>query len=381
MAIFEEKIMKITEYKVLGELPDPFLRDDGTRVATAEEFNAHKAELYKSAVELQYGTIPPKPEFLEVERLDSGRLVSSYRITTGRRAHPVSFTMRVYFANTEEKAPVIIDGDLGFDYAFDKEWRSEILDNGIGLVMFNRTELVPDVKRDERRGPLYECYPEHSFGAIGAWAWGFSRCVDALEQLDLFDMDWVVFTGHSRGGKTAALAGAIDNRARIVAPNETNAGSCSCYRIHMSALRENGDERRSERLSDLCETFPYWLGKGMAEYAEREEELPFDAHFIKALIAPRTFVLGEAVSDIWTNPVGSWMTTQAVGEVYKLYGRSENLYWYFRRGGHVHSVEDIAMLVSVIKHQRYGAPLCDGFFSTPFEEPELIYKWRCPEKK
>ena len=59
MAIFNEKVIKVTDYKVLGELPDPFLRADGTRTATAEEFEAHKAELYKSAVELQYGTMPP----------------------------------------------------------------------------------------------------------------------------------------------------------------------------------------------------------------------------------------------------------------------------------------------------------------------------------
>ena len=42
--------------------------------------------------------------------------------------------------------------------------------------------------------------------------------------------------------------------------------------------------------------------------------------------------------------------------------------------------EDLAMAVSVIKHQRDGEPICEGFFSTPFEEPEEpIYKWRCPE--
>ena len=382
MAVFNEKVIKVTDYKVLGELPDPFLRADGTRVKSAEEFEAHKAELYKSAVELQYGTMPPEPEFLEVERLDMGVKVTSYRITTGRREHPVSFTMRVYFAAPGadgKKPPVIVDGDMCFDYYADKEWRAQALDAGIGLALFNRTELVPDVRTHERKGPLYECYPEYTFGALGAWAWGFSRCVDALERLDLFDMEWVTFTGHSRGGKTAALAGVLDKRARIVVPNETNAGSCSCYRIHMSAIKENGSAFRSETLADLYKNFYYWIGEKMGEYAQCEEKLPFDAHFTKAMIAPRTLVIAEAASDIWTNPIGSWMTTQAVGEVYKLYGKEENLYWYFRSGDHCHKPEDLAMAVSVIKHQREGAPLCDGFFSTPFEEPELIYKWRCPE--
>ena len=40
-------------------------------------------------------------------------------------------------------------------------------------------------------------------------------------------MSCVTFTGHSRGGKTAALAGVLDERAAIVNPNETCAGSCA----------------------------------------------------------------------------------------------------------------------------------------------------------
>ena len=34
-----------------------------------------------------------------------------------------------------------------------------------------------------RKGQLYDAYPDYTFGAIGAWAWGYSRCVDALEIL------------------------------------------------------------------------------------------------------------------------------------------------------------------------------------------------------
>ena len=69
MAIFNEKVIKVTEYTLLEKLPDPFMKADGQRVKTAEEFEEHKKELYKSAVELQYGTMPPAPEFLEVETL------------------------------------------------------------------------------------------------------------------------------------------------------------------------------------------------------------------------------------------------------------------------------------------------------------------------
>lgn len=381
MAHFDEKIIKVTEYEVLGQLPDPFLKPDGTRASTAEEYEELKKEHYKSVVELQYGTIPPKPEFLEVKKITKGRKSISYRITTGRHDFPVSFTMRVFKPQTEEKCPVIVNGDFGFDYAFEAGYLDAALNEGIGFVYFDRTELAPDVRDAGRHAPLYDCYPEYTFGALGAWAWGYSRCVDALETLDIFDLDWIAFTGHSRGGKTAMLAGMLDTRAKVVNPNETNAGSCSCYRIHMKAINENGVEKKSEALADILSKFDFWFGQDMAKYAECEEKLPFDAHFVKAMIAPRILLVGEAASDIWTNPIGTWMTTQAAGEVFKLYGKEENLHWYFRYGYHYHKVEDIEMLVSVIKHHRDGEPLRDGFSSTPFEEPELIYDWRCPEKK
>ena len=381
MARFDEKIIKVTEYKVLGELPDPFLKPDGTRASTPEEYEEIKKEHYKSAIELQYGTMPPLPEFLEVERTTKGRKSVSYRITTGRRDFPVTFTMRVFQPKVEEKCPVIINGDFGFDYAFEPGFLDAALNEGIGFVYFDRTELVPDVREAGKNAPLYNCYPEYTFGALGAWAWGYSRCVDALEKLDIFDLDWIACTGHSRGGKTAMLAGMLDTRIKIVNPNETNAGSCSCYRIHMKAINEEGVEKKSEALADILRKFDFWFGPEIGKYAECEESLPFDAHFVKAMVAPRVLLVGEAASDIWTNPIGTWMTTQAAKEVFKLYGKEENLYWYFRHGFHYHKVEDIEMLVSVIKHQKDGTPLKDGFFSTPFEEPELIFDWRCPDAK
>ena len=381
MARFDEKTIKVTEYKVLGELPDAFLKSDGTRASSIEEYEELKKEHYKSVVELQYGTMPPKPEFLTVQKLGKGRKSTSYRVTTGRKDFPVSFTMRVFLPKTEEKCPVIVDGDLSFDYITDEGYLDAALDAGVGFAMFDRVELVPDVREAGRHAPLYDCYPEYTFGALGAWAWGYSRCVDALEQLDIIDNDWIAFSGHSRGGKTAMLAGVLDERAKIVNPNETNAGSCSCYRIHMKAINEDGVEKKSETLADILGKFDFWFGKGMADYAACEEKLPFDAHFTKAMIAPRILLVGEAASDIWTNPIGTWMTTQAASEVFKFYGKEENLHWYFRHGFHYHKAEDIEMLVSVIKHHKDGAPLKDGFSSAPFEEPELIYNWRCPEKK
>ncbi|MBQ8495585.1 MAG: hypothetical protein IJ465_07510 [Clostridia bacterium] len=380
---FDRDLIKVTEYEVLGKLPDPFLCKDGTVADTAEKWAVRRAEMYKDVIELQYGTQPPAPEFVGVELLFCGGgliKMDSYRIHTGTRECPVSFNMQVFRPDSEGPWPVVVDGDGCFNYYCDNDFLRTFLDKGIAFCIFNRTELAHDVQGEAREnaGQMYRTYPDYTFGALGAWAWGFSRCVDALEQIGGFDLSLLAFTGHSRGGKTAMLAGALDERATVVAPNETNAGSCGCYRIHMEAVQEDGGIQRSERLSDISRNYPFWFGPEFPNYAHCEQDLPFDSHFLKAMVAPRVLMVAEAASDIWTNPIGSWQTTMAAKEVFQMLGVEENLYWYFRRGFHAHKVEDVRRLVNVMCHIRDGEELEDTFFETPFQQPELIFDWRNP---
>lgn len=378
MRDFDESLIKTLDYQLLSKLPDLFAMEDGTRVTTPEQWQARRKELYHLAVELQYGTMPPEPEFLEVEPLDSGREVCSFRIITGTRKMPVSFIMRVIRPAMDRKYPAIVDGDLCWGYAFDKAFLNAVTEQNVMLVLFNRTELAPDRKDCGRNGPLYRTYPDYSFSAIGAWAWGYARCVDALEKLEIADMQHIAFTGHSRGGKTAQLAGVLDERACIVNPNDSGAGGAGCYRVHMNAVQESGDEQRSEQLSDLIGAFPYWFGPEMPAYVDREGEIPFDQHFLKALIAPRVLLETEAASDIWANPIGSHQTAMAAREAYRLLGAEENLLLYYRRGYHSHAVEDIGLLAKILNQKIAGEAFEAGSFKLPFQKEEPAFDWACP---
>ena len=400
-----ENLIEILKYSSKGTLPDPFLFDDGHRVATKEDWCARRQEMYKDVIELQYGTMPPPPEFVAVEPMYLGGRPIVYRVTSGTRAHPVSFNMYLFKANSSEKAPAAIAGDMCFYYCYDKEYLDTFTENGINFVAFNRTELAPDIAGynvgglDKESGEyaegkkildtvtnlncggqLKKAYPGYSFGALGAWAWGYSRCVDALEMLGNVDMSTIAFTGHSRGGKVAALAGALDERAAVVNPNASCSGGYGSYRIHIEAKKENGTVAKSEPLSNIFLNFPSWLGAGMRDYIGREDELPFDSHHLKAMVAPRVLFVSEAASDIMANPVGTWQTTLAAGEVYKFLDCEENLLWYFRHGDHYQTVEDIAQLCNVIRHVKYGEPLNDKYFKLPFKPTELAFNWSAPQK-
>ena len=77
------EMLKVTSYEVLGKLPELMRLENGKKVENADDWKARRAEIYKSAVELQYGTMPPAPEFLEVETLYVSKGSNAYKITTG----------------------------------------------------------------------------------------------------------------------------------------------------------------------------------------------------------------------------------------------------------------------------------------------------------
>ena len=373
------KALQMISHRMLGPLPELLCAENGQKVQTAEDWQARRREIFKTAVELQYGTIPPDPEFLEIEPMYYNRHnIFICRVHTGRRSHPVSFTMRVHLPKNVSgeripkthyvgpSFPVIVTGDMAFLSSFLVV--NPPIEQGIGYAIFDRCELAPDIydENEPRRGALYEAYPEYTFGAVGAWAWGYSRCVDALLKLGMADPDKITFSGHSRGGKTAMLAGVLDERASIVNPHQTCAGACSCYRSVLEAFDDKGEIKPSETLEDIWERFAFWLGKGMGEYVGRAEELPFDSHFLKALVAPRVLYVSEATHDIWANPVGSYLTTEAAKEAFALLGAEKNLYWSYRDGGHVKSEYDMQLLVNLIRHHHFGEPLSADFYQLPF---------------
>jgi len=371
---------QLKNWTLLSPLPDLFQLESGARVAGEADWAARRAELWRYAVDMQYGGMPPEPEFLEVEPLYRSDRGDSYRIHTGRRAHPITFLMQVIWPGKRGRYPIVVDGDGCFPYVYLDEALDVYREAGVALVRFNRTELAHDIKEEKHEDGLYAVYPGMTFGALAAWAWGYHRCTDAVLQLGCADERMIAYTGHSRGGKTALLAGATDTRATVVNPNGSGAGGAGCYRIHAETLCEDDEVRRSERLADLLRNFPFWFGPEMQPYAEREEDLPFDEHFLKALVAPRVLLDTEALSDAWANPVGTYMTHRAAGEVWRFLGAEDRLLIHYRDGYHYHKPEDMAVLCNVMHHFLDGTPFDGTINGTPFDDIPPVHTWRCPEK-
>ncbi len=357
------------------ELPDLFRFENGRRVQTAEDWRARRHELARTIVEIEYGGMPPNPSGLQIERVHSynverfiGAAYSKYRLIN-KDDRSFHFRLDLLVPPGKGPFPVVLTGDGCYRFITD-ELTVDILKRGFILAQFHRTDIVPDIYRAERASGLYLVYPEATFGALAAWAWGYHRCVDALVSMDKVKADAIAVVGHSRGGKTALLAGATDERIALTAPNGSGSGGAGCYRWQ-------GPE--SETVADSQRMIPYWYGPKLWDYVAKESSMPFDQHFLKALIAPRALLSTEGLDDLWSNPSGTWQTYLAAREAYRFLGVEKRIGIWYRQGGHDHGPADWKAFLDFMDWQLCGrAPEC-RFDEHHYPGMQTAFSWKAPD--
>ena len=245
----------------------------------------------------------------------------------------------------------------------------EIVKRGYVLVKYARTELDPD--ENNVVGPAQKAYPRYDWATLAVWAWGGMRVLDYLQTQDYVDKDKIVITGHSRGGKVALLAGALDERFTLVAPNGSGCGGAGCFRVM-------GEKAESLELITRPDRFGYWFHPRLRLFAEQVERLPFDSHFLKALVAPRPLLSTEALDDLWANPLGTQVTYLAAKQVYDWLGAPDRIGLHFRPGRHDQTAEDWLALLDFADQQFYGKTVQRNFKRLPFPVTKKYFSWKAP---
>jgi hypothetical protein len=193
----------------------------------------------------------------------------------------------------------------------------EIIARGYAVAAFYNADVDPDSDDNFKNGihgVLDKGRTNVSWGTLAAWAWGASRCMDYLVTDKAIAKDKVALVGHSRGGKTALWAGALDERFAMVIPNEAGCGGTSLAR-----------RKYGETVARINKAFPHWFCENYRSYSDYEHALPVDQHMLMALIAPRALYVASADKDLWADPKGQYLALYHALPVYQLFSPATQL--------------------------------------------------------
>ena len=275
-----------------------------------------KEEMLDILLREEYGYLPPKPDKVTWVETDNyipcfcaGKAsIKKVDITSHIGDKIFTFPVYVSIPTGKEKYPFFIV--LNFrDSVPDRHMPTEeIIDNGFAVLSFSYKDVTSD-DTDFSTGLAGLFYDEKNpsptdAAKISLWAWSVHRIMDYAETVDSLDLKRSIVCGHSRLGKTALLAAATDERFAGAFVNGSGCGGASITR-----------EKLGEDVAEICQNFPQWFCENYKKYRGKEEDMPFDQHYLVASIAPRPVLVSSAIGE--HDPLSEMLTCIAASPQYK----------------------------------------------------------------
>jgi hypothetical protein len=279
---------------------------------TKENWHARRAEMQALLEEYSYGAMPKSPMQVcgEVQNRDevayAGKAIEEkITISFETERGKFSFPIDLYIPTRVENPPVLLH--IAFRPVPDRYIPvEEIIDGGFALAVVCYKDLVNDNHHGDYSDGLAKYFgvtenrAPNEWGKIGMWAYGASRVLDYIQkERKELNGERVTVIGHSRLGKTALWCAALDERFFGVVSNNSGYGG--------AASSKHGE---GERVKDFLRVGSWdWYCENFKNYAELEDEKPYDQSFLLAMIAPRYLLVNSAIEDRGADPNGEFLTT------------------------------------------------------------------------
>ncbi|KAI0677653.1 hypothetical protein C8Q78DRAFT_959883 [Trametes maxima] len=287
-----------SDLPIISTLPDPFaFRLSNRRVESRADWECRREELTTLVQQYLYGFYPDRAHEKVFARRNGDNLVISVFVDGKSASFPATLTFPPRNTTHVERVPVIINpGSID---------NAPFLDSGIALATFNVSTVAID--STARTGAFWTLYGDRDIGTLTAWAWAHHRILDAIEQVvPEIDPGRVGVIGCSRFGKAALAAGIFDKRIKLTLPLSSGAEGIGPWRYYYES------QGAAEKINNIFGGFPYWSNSVLGLFVNitgNSTRIPFDAHELVSLIAPRAILWDEGQEDWWTNPEGSISVT------------------------------------------------------------------------
>lgn len=346
-------------------LPKLLEFNNGNYVKNIEEWEKRREEIKEILCQEEYGDliknkhVPITYELIEENDKYCGAkfIYREILLTLHLEQGEYSFPVKISIPKQEVLCPAFLH--ISFFDEFPNQYLpvEEICDNGFAVISFCYTDITSD-DNDFNNGlskNFFNNENSRSFGKISLWAWAASHVMDYMYHIPEIDKENIAIVGHSRLGKTALLASAFDERFKYTISNDAGQSGDSLSR-----------GKTGEHIKEICDRFPFWFTPKYYNYIDKEELLPFDQHFLLALIAPRNLYIASASDNMWADPHSQFLACIATNPIYNLYNLSglvnNDIYpnigqqfcegdvgYHLRKGWHYLSRYDWNMFIKYIK--------------------------------
>jgi (4-O-methyl)-D-glucuronate---lignin esterase len=386
--------------QLVKEFPDPFIMNNGKTVQNLDDWNIRKQEIKKLILDIEYGTMPGAPDEVNVEIIESNEIdgeiyheIIHFTFTPVKNKPDITFGLDAFIRypfkdcieDRKEEVPNHGENGLPCMIYVGNTGALQLMDAGYMIIGYENDQLDPMEMGNPIVGPAQEAYGKlepgkYTWGSISVWAWGASRIMDYVLTRDDINKDQIIISGHSRNGKTALLAGAIDERFTMVCPAGSGCAGTGAY----LAFGEG-----AENLASLTDRRRWWAWthKEFEHYAYEERgeskfKLPFDQHFLMGLVAPRPLLRMEGDEDWWANPEGTSCAFLATEPIYEFLDASNNNQLFIRPGGHHHGHEDMMAMLSMADNKFFGVPQKRIFKDLMYDKEKFpnLFSWKSPKK-